>query len=265
MSHRISGFNRHTASFLLALSFFTRIPVGKYVAYSDEAMHDAGKYFALTGWLVALILYAFYSVLSLVFAPEISVFLMIALSLMLTGAFHEDGLADTADAFGGGRDRAHKLTIMKDSLLGTYGVCALTGALVGKWLLLSVLAAQDALLPALLTAVPLSRAFALSHVQHLPYATGDLSGKASKSMPFAVPYNTASMAFLFITGGLMLLFIPLAHSLLLLAACLLMRGVLKNRMQKHIQGFTGDTLGAAQQCQELLIYLFFTAVAGGNL
>ncbi|MEG3766492.1 adenosylcobinamide-GDP ribazoletransferase [Alteromonas sp. 14N.309.X.WAT.G.H12] len=248
--------------FLLAVSFFTRLPVGRFVTYTDERMHEAGSLFPWVGWLLALILCAAYSVLSSVFEPAIGVFIIMALSVLLTGAFHEDGLADTADAFGGGQDSQHKLVIMKDSRLGTYGVCALTGALVGKWLLLTLLAQQAYLVPALCLAYPLSRAMALSHIQDLPYAVDTTSGKASKSMPFSQPFNTATLVFMLASGALMLVILPWQLGLMIVIGSAALRLILKQRMHKHIQGFTGDTLGAAQQLQELLIYFLFIAYLG---
>ncbi|MBU2979619.1 adenosylcobinamide-GDP ribazoletransferase [Alteromonas sp. C1M14] len=253
---------RFLQHFLLAISFFTRLPVGRWVTYSDHKMHRAGVLFPLVGWLLALILSVLYTSLATVFDPAISVFLTVVISVLLTGAFHEDGLADTADAFGGGLDRQHKLVIMKDSRLGTYGVCALTGALVGKWLLLTMLAQHDSVIVALCLAYPLSRALALSHIQHLPYASETSSGKASKSMPFSQPFTAAALLFMLLSGGLMLLALPWQLSVWVIMGGLLLRLLLKQRMHKHIQGFTGDTLGGAQQLQELLIYLLFIAYLG---
>lgn len=240
---------------LLALSFFSRIPVGHRVTYSNDAMHQAGAYFGLVGWLLAGLVSALAWLLMPLLPATITVFLIVVASVLLTGAFHEDGLADTADAFGGGQSKEHKLVIMKDSRLGTYGVCALIGALCGKWLLLTALAEQGSLFSALFLAYPLSRAFALSHVQDLPYATENISGKIVKSMPFAIPYSVSAMAFLFITGGLTLLWLPPGTAILVLVACVLLRFFLRHKMEEHVGGFTGDTLGAAQQLQELTIYL----------
>ncbi|OFC72063.1 adenosylcobinamide-GDP ribazoletransferase [Alteromonas confluentis] len=255
MTNVLSGVRQHAHALLLALSFFTRIPVGHRVTYSNDAMHHAGKYFALVGWVLAGILSVWIWLLSSLLPASVLIFLVVLASVLLTGAFHEDGLADTADAFGGGQDKDHKLIIMKDSRLGTYGVCALVGALFGKWVLLTSLVEQQSLVLSLFVAYPLSRAFALSHVQDLPYATESSSGKIAKSMPFATPYSVSAMAFLFITGGLALLLLPLGTAVLILVTCILLRHFLKYKMLKHVQGFTGDTLGAAQQIQELTIYL----------
>jgi adenosylcobinamide-GDP ribazoletransferase len=257
------------AQFVLALSFFSRLPVGQLVTYSHSRMHNAGRYFPLVGWLLAGILCLAYALFSTLFPVQISVFIIMVISVLLTGAFHEDGLADTADAFGGGQDPNHKLTIMKDSRLGTYGVCALIGALVGKWLLLTELTSTIEIYLPLLIAYPLSRAFALSHVQDLPYAVADVTHseqqKPNKSMPFSTPYSQADLAFMFISGALMLLALTWLQTGLILASCCVLRLFLKQRMKKHIQGFTGDTLGGAQQLQELLIYVLLLATTGASL
>lgn len=88
--------------FLLAVSFFSRIPVPVSLPYSSERMNQAGRYFALVGLLLGAICALVYSLATQLFSTNISVFLTMVLSLLLTGAFHEDGLADMADGVGGG-------------------------------------------------------------------------------------------------------------------------------------------------------------------
>ena len=181
---------------------------------------------------------------------------VIITSVLLTGALHEDGLADSADAFGGGFDKGAKLSIMKDSRLGTYGVCALLAACTSKFWLLLELARAEQLTVALAIAYPLSRAMAFSHVQHLPYAS--LPG-SSKSSPLAKPLDDRGLWVLFGIGGIGLLVLHPLTLLAIVSTCLLARAQLKKWMFRHIQGFTGDTLGAAQQVQEILIYTVLVA------
>ncbi len=104
---------------LLAVSFLTRIPVTLNFEISTTALNQASRYFALVGVLLAGILSLGYLVFSYFFHASIAVALVMALGLILTGAFHEDGLADVWDGFGGGWKVEDKLTIMKDSRLGT--------------------------------------------------------------------------------------------------------------------------------------------------
>lgn len=246
----------HWNLLLLAISFFSRLPVAQYTQYSDANMHSATRYFSVVGWLIAVTLLFIYTILATFLPTEITILVLIIANLLLTGALHEDGLADTADAFGGGFDKTAKLSIMKDSRLGTYGVCALIGAYLSKFLLLVAFAQTEQLATALFIAYPLSRALAFSHVQHLPYAS---LSESSKSSPLAKPLSIQALWTLFGVGAVALLFLHPLPLLCVLCGCLLSRKLLQRWMLKHIQGFTGDTLGAAQQIQEMLIYTILLA------
>ena len=97
----------------------------KGINYSPQKLHQAGQHFALIGWLLAALLGGVYLVIAPYIGTITSICLLVMLSLLLTGAMHEDGLADTCDGFWGGHTLARKLSIMKDSQIGTYGTCAL--------------------------------------------------------------------------------------------------------------------------------------------
>tara|TARA_R110002012_G_scaffold121844_1_gene271523 strand:+ start:173 stop:946 length:774 start_codon:yes stop_codon:yes gene_type:complete len=237
---------------LLAVSFFTRLPVPAAIDYSPQKLHQAGQYFPLVGWLLAALLSAFYCFMLPYLGTTPTVCLLIMLSLILTGAIHEDGLADTADGFWGGQTTARKLAIMKDSQIGTYGTCALVCALLTKFVLLSTLAANQQLLIALAIAYPLSRGLAISHVQHLPYAR---QNSDSKSGPLAQPMQPRVLLWLLASSVPALLWLPLSSAVLVLVSACVLRFALKHWFKKHICGYTGDCLGFAQQTQEVLIYL----------
>ena len=145
--------------FFTALGFFTRLPVPAWVPWSSERMHHAARYFALVGWVVGGAGALGYLALAWLLPPAVAVVLSMALTIRLTGAFHEDGLADTCDGLGGGLDRDRALAIMKDSRIGSYGAIGLVLALLLKALALVNLGV-DADMPvilALLAAHPLSR------------------------------------------------------------------------------------------------------------
>jgi adenosylcobinamide-GDP ribazoletransferase len=242
----------------LALGFMTRLPVGQTLDYSPDNMHSALRYFPLAGWVLALLLVVLWSLVQPLLGNMPSVCLLLVASLLFTGALHEDGLADCFDGFYGGFDTERKLTIMKDSRLGTYGSSALFLALLFKFSVLLALAQQQLLITALLLAYPLSRALAITHAQDLPYVTAP--GK-SKIDPLARPLSLIMLVQLLVIGGIGLLWLPLKVVLLILLAITLLRRALKHWMYSHIQGFTGDCLGAAQQLQELLIYCLLLAAA----
>jgi adenosylcobinamide-GDP ribazoletransferase len=182
-----------------------------------------------------------------------------AATVWMTGAFHEDGLADVADGLGGSADRARALEIMKDSRIGAFGAIALVLALGMKIALLATLAGQGMLtvVLALVCAHVLSRLAPLFLIRWLPYV-GD-ENAASKSKPLAdaigggallagVTWALPAVAWLLMALGLIR---GLAPILLCALAALYMAWLL----QRRLQGFTGDGLGATQQVCELAIYL----------
>nr|WP_160182126.1 adenosylcobinamide-GDP ribazoletransferase [Paraglaciecola mesophila] len=242
---------------MLAISFFTRLPVPFSLDYSPQKLHQAGRYFPLVGWLLVALLSAFYCFATGYFGVAVSVCLLITLSLVLTGALHEDGLADTADGFWGGHTAQRKLAIMKDSQIGTYGTCALICLLLTKFILLCTLAVNQQLLIALAIAYPLSRALAISHVQHLAYARQN--SDHSKSAALAQPMQPRVLLWLVISSLPGLLFLTLPSTLIILLSGCALRLALKYWFNKHIGGYTGDCLGFAQQVQEILIYLLLIA------
>ena len=107
--------------FYLALSTFSRLPVPKQLDFSDLLLQKSLRYFSLVGCLLGFLLALAYYLLSFAFSPVISSLLVVTLSVLLTGAFHEDGLADMADGMAGGYTQQRRLSIMKDSQIGSYG------------------------------------------------------------------------------------------------------------------------------------------------
>ena len=146
---------------LLAISFFSRIPVELKVDVTANMLNQASRYFAVVGVLIgACSAFAFYlsaSILSIELALLIAMFS----SVLLTGAFHEDGWADVWDGFGGGWTVENKLNIMKDSRLGTYGAAALFFILMIKYQALLALIQQNITHTALLNESMLSESLSV--------------------------------------------------------------------------------------------------------
>jgi len=247
--------------FFLSLSFFSRIPVPKSVEYSAKLLNQSGRYFSLVGLLLAAILVVFYLVVQPYFSDTVAIILLVILSLILTGAFHEDGLADMADGIGGGLTVAQRLDIMKDSRIGTYGALSLLMALLLKLMLLIELAQQQQVIASLLLGYGLSRALAASLIFDMTYVTESSGGeiKASKSKPLANQQSLLELLILVSIGLLPLLLFPLYTSIIILAVLLIFRGLFKKWLNANIGGYTGDCLGACQQISELLIYLVIIA------
>ena len=259
------GWARQINLFCLAMGFFSRVPMPKNVQYSAEMMHEATRYFPMVGWGLALILLGVFHLCLAAFNLPVAVMLVVIASILLTGALHEDGLADSCDGFWGGMTPERKIDIMKDSRIGTYGTCALIGALGLKFIVLFSLAQRGDMWMALLVAYPLSRAMALTHVQDLPYVSHLGSIEKNKSDPLARKVAPFHLWLVIGSGVAPLLFLSLSDMSAVLIMSLLMRYALMRWMKHHIGGFTGDTLGAAQQIQELTIYLALLTVAGTEM
>src|SRR6516164_2666612 len=125
--------------FLTAVMFLTRIHVPKNIDHSPEYLEKSTKYFPLIGWLVGGISIIVFLILRRYTSPDIAVLASMIASLLTTGALHEDGFADTCDAFGGGWTREKILQIMKDSRIGSFGAIGLWVILFAKFLLLKEL------------------------------------------------------------------------------------------------------------------------------
>ena len=234
--------------FFLALGFFSRIPMPGWVSYSPEQLNQSSRYLTLVGWLLGALVAALFFFAEKIFSPSISLWLAMSFSLLLTGAFHEDGLADTADGFGGAFERDKKLHIMKDSRIGTYGAAALFMALLGKYLLL---ADNHEIVLALLIAYPLSRATAVSLIADMQYVS---ESDTSKSKPLANRLAHTDLLILLLTALPAFLLLPHTDAAILFASLLLIRTLAKLYLNKQIGGYTGDTLGAVQQVSELTVY-----------
>lgn len=234
---------------LLALSFFTRIPVNFSAEITPAQLNKASRYFAVVGLLVGVICSLVYMV-SVEYLPKsIAVLIAMATGLLATGAFHEDGWADVWDGFGGGWSIEQKLNIMKDSRLGTYGTAALFVILLLKFQSLLALASP---VMALILANTLSRVVATSLIYDMSYVALDAS---SKVKPLAQELSKNSLVILLITGLLVaLFFLSLAECILLFVILFLFRAMLAFWFTRQLGGYTGDCLGAAQQSSEIVIY-----------
>ncbi len=248
----------------LAVSFFTRLPVPANLDYSQANLNRASRYFTLAGWLVGGLVASAYGLASLWFPVSVSLVLSILVSVLITGAFHEDGLADTADGLGGGWTTEQKLRIMKDSRLGTYGAVALWCALSLKLALLLAIADRDSgglLVVSLIIAHPLSRAVSTCLIFCLPYVS---EASTAKVKPLAENQEPADLVVSLGIACVALFFVPEATSLLALLLFFTGWGC-RTFLRRQIGGFTGDTLGATQQVSELVIYGVILGVCGGMI
>jgi len=241
--------------FFTALGFFTRLPVPAWVPWSPERLNHAARYFPLVGAVVGAIGAASYLAFALVLPPALAVLLSMAVTLRATGAFHEDGWADTCDGLGGGWDKAQALTIMKDSRIGSYGAAGLTLMLLAKATALVELAAGggDAQVAvALLVAHPLSRLASTSLIHTLAYVRENAD---AKSKPLARRLTATELAVATAFGLAPLLLLAPLEAAGALLATVAVTGWAARVFVRRLGGYTGDCLGAAQQGSELACYL----------
>lgn len=242
---------RELEYFFGAIRFFTRLPVPAWVGHSAEALNHSARYFPAVGLLVGGIGALVYLGALQLWPQPVAVLLSMAATIYATGAFHEDGLADTVDGLGGGWDKLRILEIMKDSRVGSYGVVATLLALLGKFTLLAAL--DSAQVPfALLAGHALSRFCAVVLLAGMDYVRED---RQSKSKPLATRLSGGALLFaaLVVLGALALL--PVAKALAGCALAALVTLWLAAKFKRWLGGYTGDCLGATQQVAEIAFYL----------
>ena len=231
----------------VALQFLTRLPVGAPARSPPGALAASAPMFPLVGALIGAaggLVFALAAALGL--PPMLAALLAVAVQVLLTGGLHEDGLADVADGFGGGRTRADKLRILSDPRIGSFGAMALMLALLAR---IGALAALES--PALVTAV-LVAAGATSRAA-VPVIMVSLAPAKNEGLAAAAgrphPLRAAAGAAIAILAALALLPPAMATAGLLAAAgAALATG---NLARHQIGGHTGDVLGAAQQLTEI--------------
>jgi adenosylcobinamide-GDP ribazoletransferase len=251
--------------YLTAQMFYTRLPCPSWIGHAEDMLNRATVYFPLIGWLVGGASALVYWGAATLWGPAIGLLLSMVASVLITGAFHEDGFADVCDGFGGGWTSARILEIMKDSRVGTYGVVGLGLLMAAKFGALyraadTVSAIHTSVPVLLLVAHPLSRLTALSFVFTHQYARENDDAKAK---PVAKALDRGRL----LTAGAWGLLPLLAWAayaqnpgmLLVLLPLIILQVVLGRWFQRWINGYAGDCLGATQQLAEVVIYLFFTA------
>jgi len=242
--------------FAVAVQYFTRLPVPAFRRFDPGWLGESARYFPLVGLLVGALAALVWWLGMQVFPAAVAAGLSLLVAILLTGAFHEDGLADTFDALGGQVDRDRALAIMKDSRLGSYGSIALILVLGLRWSALMALPA--ALGVAVLLALhPAARAGAGALMHALPYVRDD----DSRAKPVAQGLSSINLAWVLAFGALPALLLALLkpHWWLPLVAGLLAVGavhlVCRRWFRRRLGGYTGDTLGCTEQLGELAFLL----------
>lgn len=245
-----------------AFVFLTRLPVGGF-PFAPADFRRAAACFPLVGALLGVVLAGVW--LCFVRAGALAdAAVVVAVGLLLTGAFHEDGLADTADALGGARSRERAFAILKDSRIGAFGAAALFSVLMLRVLLLARLAP---IAPATLIATQCAaRAPPVWLLAALPYVTPESSDARAKSaavakagLPQAVIATLWPIAFLAALVSVRAL-CP-SHVIAVAVAGAASSLICGWRFHARLGGVTGDLLGAAEQFSECAMLLAIALVA----
>ncbi len=240
----------------VATAFLSRIPVSAGGAAAPGRLARAARAFPLVGAGLGLLGGLVYAIaLGLGLTPTLAAVLALAALVWLTGALHEDALADVADGFGGGTERDEKLRIMRDSRVGSYGALALVVSFALRVAALSALAEPGTVTAALVAAGAASRATMAGLMQRLePARTEGRAAEAGKPDDRAVALALAIAAVISVLGlGLR------AGAGGFLAAGLGAAAV-GYLARRQIGGHTGDVLGAGQQAAEILCLLTVVAL-----
>jgi adenosylcobinamide-GDP ribazoletransferase len=249
---------RELAALRAAVTFFTRVPLPSSTRWDPEDLQRAAAWFPWVGALVGAVAAAAWWLAreAAGLSPELASGLSLAASVLVTGAFHEDGWADVCDGFGGGLTKEGTLTIMKDSRLGTYGVVGLILMLGLKWQALAAL--PSAVVPAALVGMHVaSRAASGCLIAALPYVS-----EAGKSKPLARRLGSGRLLWVVATGSAALALLPADCRFSVAAGMILSMAGMGRWFWSRIGGYTGDCLGAAQQVGELTGWLILAGATG---
>lgn len=255
---------REAEYFFAALRFFTRIPTPAWVGHSEAQLNHAARWFPGIGWLVGALGAAVTLAAAWLWPPAIAVLAGMAATVLVTGAFHEDGLTDTLDGLGGGWTREQTLAIMKDSRIGSYGAIGLVLVLLIKFAaLFELLAGEGAVSPAptffaaLVAGHAVSRLASTTLIFALDYARSE-----GKAKPLATRLAKGELAFAALLGLTPCLWLPGPHAAVALLLVSLVTLLAARTFVRRLGGYTGDCLGATQQLTEIAFYLGLACACG---
>ena len=238
---------------LTAIMFFTRIPI-KFIDFDETYLNKATQYLPLIGIFVGVVGALVFKLSDILLPLEVAVLLSILATILLTGSFHEDGLADTVDGLGGGWTKEQALAIMLDSRIGSFGAIGLVMALLIKYKALSY--QTSVLLPiSIIAGHALSRLCAV-----LVMFTQSYVKVEGKSKSLATQLNISELIVATFFGLLPMAFLPMKFLAALVPVAIVWLWF-SAKIKARIGGYTGDCLGAMQQLTEIAFYLGLLASA----
>jgi cobalamin 5'-phosphate synthase/cobalamin synthase len=241
-------------SLLAAVAFLTRIPVGRWVAFSSQDVSRSAAWFPTVGALLGGLECLAAWLLRPNLPAMVTAVFLVAFDVLLTGALHYDGLADSADGFGGGKSRDDILRIMRDHAIGSYGGVALVLAIGMKVAALAAVLGGAAWPLAIVAAPMLGRWAILLLSAALPYAR--------QSASVVVGMGRKALVWGSLFTGLALALGRDPHLWAAAAVVLLLAAILGLYFRHKVGGVTGDTLGATAQIAEVAVLVVFVWRAG---
>jgi adenosylcobinamide-GDP ribazoletransferase len=251
MAISANWFEERAQEIRASLAFCTRLPLLHDTQTGSSDLAEAAWAFPIAGIVVGLIGALVYGIAHRLGLPALpAAALSVAATLLATGCLHEDGLADTADGFGGGKTRERKLEIMRDSRIGTYGVCALVLSLLLRvgtlasfpnahlavWALIGAHGSARATMPALMLMLPPARSDGLS------FAAGAPSGQ-SVAVAALIGFLILAICLHPVRGVVTMIYLAIVVALVAWLS------------SRQIGGQTGDVCGAIEQVSEIVILL----------
>jgi adenosylcobinamide-GDP ribazoletransferase len=251
----------------VALQYFTRLPVSTFAQFDPAWLSQSVRYFPVVGMIVGTIGASVLVLCAQVLSMPLAALIALAATVAVTGAFHEDGLADTFDALGGHVSRTRALEIMRDSRIGTYGAAALGLALLLRWQALMALPLWSAAI-ALICAHAAARAGAASLMATLAYVRLEDDAKAK---PVAQGLRWANLLATLIAGVLPTVVFSIAFPAMLwplyagLVAIVVVRFACAWWFDHRLGGYTGDALGCCEQLGEIAFLLAVVALSNARV
>jgi cobalamin 5'-phosphate synthase/cobalamin synthase len=247
------------SDFLAAISFLTSLPVGRRFVFGPQEVARSARWFPLVGALLGAVSAGCLLLFTRIFPPLVCAVLLVGITAFHTGAMHLDGLADTADGFGGGATREEVLRIMRDHAIGSYGSVALILAVALKISSIAALIDGHRAIPGLVLAPILGRWSAVLLSATQPYARPSDDGTVSAGAPSRLVGRTE-----LVVATVTALAFGLAIDPLRGCAALALVGFTSSGWawwcRRRISGITGDTLGAGIEASECLVLLLFTGL-----
>jgi len=246
--------------FLVAVMFYTRLPVPKDLPHSEQLLNESRAYFPIIGIVIGGLSAIGFLLLLNLLPLSICVAISIIITIFATGAFHEDGFADSCDGLGGGWSKEQILTIMKDSRIGTYGCVGILLLLGLKFLTLWEIAKIDYLLISMVIIFShtTSRFLSSAVIEFYDYVQDidkskikPITSHKLKPKDWRIGIGAVLLSFLLVV----IQFDLFVASTLSIMIAIFVSWQFSSYCKKRIGGYTGDTLGATQQLSELTIYL----------